>query len=126
YQTAAEMAEDLRRVLSDRPIRARRQRLTEQAWRWARRNPAPAGLGAAVALLMVALLAVGIVYNVHLKSALGEEARQRGRAEAAEHEARLKLFESRVAEARASRHSRRVGQRYRTLEAVRAAAELAR
>src|SRR5262249_30622023 len=40
YSSAEEMAEDLRRFLADRPIKARRTTLTEQAWRWRRRNPA--------------------------------------------------------------------------------------
>src|SRR5262249_49333612 len=42
YQTAAALAEDLRRFRDDRPITARRRRLPEQAWRWFRRNPAAA------------------------------------------------------------------------------------
>src|SRR5207245_295523 len=49
YASAAEMAEDLRRFLADKPIEARRVTVWEQAWRWCRRNPAVA------ALAMVAL-----------------------------------------------------------------------
>jgi serine/threonine protein kinase len=48
YQTAAEMADDLRRFVEDRPVLARRAGSAEQAWRWCRRNPAVAGLLAAV------------------------------------------------------------------------------
>src|SRR6516164_7947978 len=55
YQTAAELAEDLRRYLEDRPPRARRSGPAERAWRWARRNPAVAALGTSVALLLAAL-----------------------------------------------------------------------
>src|SRR5262245_646969 len=40
YQTAGELADDLRRFLDDRPILARRATRAEQAWRWCRRNPA--------------------------------------------------------------------------------------
>src|SRR5262249_4529169 len=50
YQTAAALAEDLRRFLDDRPITARRRRLPEQVWRWGVRNPATAALLALVAL----------------------------------------------------------------------------
>src|SRR5262249_42077929 len=57
YQTAAALADDLRRFLDDRSIVARRARLPEQAWRWCRRNPAGAGLLAA--LLALLLLASG-------------------------------------------------------------------
>src|SRR5262249_6614475 len=54
YPSAAEMAADLRRFIEDRPIRARRVSLWEKGWRWCRRNPALAGLTAAVLLLLVA------------------------------------------------------------------------
>jgi serine/threonine-protein kinase len=55
YQTAGELADDLRRFLDDRSILARRASLAEQGWRWCRRNPAGAGLLAALlALLLVA------------------------------------------------------------------------
>lgn len=39
YQTAAELREDLRSFLADRPIQARRAGSIEQVWRWSRRNP---------------------------------------------------------------------------------------
>jgi eukaryotic-like serine/threonine-protein kinase len=54
YQSAGELAEDLRRYLADRPIRARRTGVAERAWRWARRNPATAVLAASLALVFVA------------------------------------------------------------------------
>ncbi len=43
YGSAEQMAEDLRRFLSDRPILARRTGGMERLWRWSRRNPALAG-----------------------------------------------------------------------------------
>ena len=51
YQTAAELAEDLRRFLEDRPIRSRRIGEAEKFVRWCRRNPVPAGLLAALVLV---------------------------------------------------------------------------
>jgi serine/threonine protein kinase len=51
YQSAAELADDLRRYVEDRPIRARRATVAEQAWRWCRRNPAVASLLTAVLLV---------------------------------------------------------------------------
>jgi tetratricopeptide (TPR) repeat protein len=49
-----QMAEDLRRFLADRPILARRSPAWERTWRWCRRNPALAGLMAALALTLLA------------------------------------------------------------------------
>jgi serine/threonine protein kinase/tetratricopeptide (TPR) repeat protein len=40
YASSEEMAEDLRRFLADRPIKARRTSEAERLWRWSRRNPA--------------------------------------------------------------------------------------
>jgi serine/threonine protein kinase/Flp pilus assembly protein TadD len=62
YQRPADLAEDLRRFVEDRPIRARRAPLRERLWRWCRRNPAVAGLGAA--LVVVFLLGfAGVVWK---------------------------------------------------------------
>ena len=40
YASAEAMAEDLRRFLADRPVKARRTSGAERLWRWSRRNPA--------------------------------------------------------------------------------------
>jgi serine/threonine protein kinase len=53
YATAGEMADDLRRFLADRPIRARRTPWHERGWRWCRRNPMPATLFGCVAALVL-------------------------------------------------------------------------
>jgi serine/threonine protein kinase/Flp pilus assembly protein TadD len=56
YQTATELAEDLKRFLDDRPIRARPVSSAEHAWRWCRRHPWEAVLGSlAVVGLLLAL-----------------------------------------------------------------------
>ena len=61
YGTALELADDLRRYLDNRPIRARRTPLWERGAKWVRRHPATAtllGLGtAAVVALVVGLRA---------------------------------------------------------------------
>ncbi len=61
YQSSSDLAEDLRRYMEDRPIRARRASSTEQAWRWCRRNPTVATLLASV-LVVFAAGATGSAY----------------------------------------------------------------
>jgi tetratricopeptide (TPR) repeat protein len=60
YQSADEMAEDLQSFVNDEPIKARRIGLVERLGRWCRRNPAVAGLTAAVLVLM----AVGTTVSI--------------------------------------------------------------
>ncbi len=64
YRSADALAEELRRFLADRPIRARRATAAEQAWRWCRRNPVVALSLAAVALALVAGATVSLLFGV--------------------------------------------------------------
>ena len=120
YATAEALAEDLRRFLADRPIHARRATAAEQAWRWCRRNPWLAGLSAAVLLL---LLVVAVGSSVGFALRLQQELGYRRQAEG---DALEKLFTAQVAEARARRYSGRSGQRFKSLEAIQEAVQLAR
>jgi serine/threonine protein kinase/WD40 repeat protein len=119
YTTAAALAEDLRRFLADRPIQARRTPLRERLWRWCRRNPAWAILVACVMILGTAILIISSLSALWL----GEVAL---RAKRAEREAKEKLWQSKRDQARAARMSRRVGQRVKSLQTIREAADLAR
>ena len=58
YASAEALAEDLRRFLEDRPIRARRVSSAERLLRWGRRNPLVAGLLASLIVTLVAGLVV--------------------------------------------------------------------
>ena len=58
YASAEALAEDLRRFLEDRPIRARRVSSAERLLRWGRRNKLVAGLLASLVVTLVAGLVV--------------------------------------------------------------------
>jgi serine/threonine protein kinase/WD40 repeat protein len=112
YQDAAALADDLRCFLADRPIRARRTSMLGHCWRWCRRNRIVATLMGLVICLIVTVAVVAMLDNQRLR----------------EHEAatRRRLYESLVAQARASRLSRRAGQRFESLKALEAATQIAR
>ena len=67
YPTAEALADDLKRFIADRPIRARRATRAERTWRWCRRNPALATASAAVALLMVTVAVVSTISALRLR-----------------------------------------------------------
>jgi WD40 repeat protein/serine/threonine protein kinase len=81
YQTAAELAIDLQRFVEDRPIRARRVGQVEQFWRWCRRNPVVASLGAAAASLLVAVAVSATVVAVQSYRLARQEERLKSEAE---------------------------------------------
>jgi serine/threonine protein kinase/WD40 repeat protein/tetratricopeptide (TPR) repeat protein len=119
YATADQMAEDLRRFLADRPIKARRTLWHERTWRWCRRNPLVATLIGASLLLLTVIAVGGVVMSLNLGEALEKSQRH-------EREGKRKLFESYVSEADAKRMSRRPGQRFGTLRSIREALKIAR
>jgi hypothetical protein len=125
YACAEALAEDLRRFLADRPIKARRSTVAEQLWRWCRRNRAVATLSAVLLLLLFVTAAGGVAMSLGLHNALGQARDDRDTAREAVHEGKRKLFESLVSDAKARRFSGRVGQRFETLESIRKAAALA-
>jgi serine/threonine protein kinase/WD40 repeat protein len=89
YQTPAEMADDLKRFVEDRPVRARRASEAEKLWRWGRRNPLPASLLAGIALALLAGFA-GVFWQLReAEAARQDEKRQRGRAEQSQEKADL-------------------------------------
>jgi WD40 repeat protein/serine/threonine protein kinase/tetratricopeptide (TPR) repeat protein len=72
YATAVALAEDLRRYVEDRPIRARRISPMERAWRWCRRNKVLAGSISLAALTLVGVAVLAVLYagqQAHLADA---------------------------------------------------------
>jgi serine/threonine protein kinase/WD40 repeat protein len=81
YQTPAEMADDLKRFVEDRPVRARRISGAERLWRWCRRNPLPASLVAGIVLVFLAGF-TGVFWQLRqTEAARKDEIKQRNRAE---------------------------------------------
>jgi len=113
YQTAAELAAELRRWLDGHSIHARPVTKAERALRWAKRNPVVASLSAAIAtLIMLVVVAAPVVAfrKITLRQRADEEAERAG------NEARLATIAAKketLASKRARESERRLrGQLY--------------
>ena len=124
FSSAGALAEELRRFIDGRPIRSRPVSVPEQFWRWCKRDPWLAGASiAAVAvtiLLAVGSMAAAIVYRNQAEALRVE----RNRSDGASLDASRRAVDAYTAQARAGRFSRRPGQRFETLEAVKQAVKL--
>jgi len=87
YAHAADLADDLRRFLDDRPVLARPVGVVERLVRWQRRNRLVAGLSAAVFLSLLLALAAGWIGYVQTTAALRSESARRADADNAERSA---------------------------------------
>jgi serine/threonine protein kinase len=88
YQSAGELAADLRRFLTGSPVRARRTGPGELARKWVRRNPALAAF-VALAVLSVAALVTGLLWhNERLRAESEKTARERDAARKAQRASR--------------------------------------
>jgi WD40 repeat protein len=119
YATAGALEEDLQRFVEDRPIRARRAGLAERAWRWSRRNPAVASLGAGVAALLVVMAAGGTLAAWTFAEKAQIEFRMRTDVDEARRTAvgKAKEAQDKAAELESSLYIDRVNRAYREWEA---------
>jgi hypothetical protein len=113
YPTAEELAADLGRVLRNEVIRARPMSPPVRAWRWCRRRPALAALGAIAGTALIAALVGGVT--------AWRRAAQVREIEAQSHAGRAERL---LVEARHVRESGRLGQQSLALSLVREAREL--
>jgi serine/threonine protein kinase/WD40 repeat protein len=132
YLTAQLLANDLTRFLQGEPISARPISRPARVWRWCRRQPVVASLTGLVLAALVAVTATSSLAYVqeraHRKEIENKTTEINGalkRETIAKGDATQKLYRSLVAQARANRLSRRVGQRFATLEILREASRMA-
>lgn len=125
YQTAAELANDLRHFLEDKPIRARPIGQWERGWRWCRRNPRIATLTATVATLLVAVAVISTLAAIWLRKErdAARQAEQMALAAVAKQEQaevaqRRELFRAYLQDSQSLLLTGRMGQRTGGLQAV--------
>ena len=126
FAKAADLGDELRRYLESRPIRSRPVGPVEWLWRWCKRSPglAAASIGAALLTTILATsttVAAWIFYNQR-----DQISRDKDRIQSADRKTLENLLESLTAQAQARRFSRRVGQRFESLDALSRAAVIAR
>jgi eukaryotic-like serine/threonine-protein kinase len=124
YATAEEMRADLQRFLNDEPILARPVGALERLWRWCHRNPSIAGLAATVLALITALAVISTIGLIRLGKALRESEINLQASETANAEKNVQLWNSLIAQARASRMTHEPGQRLNALGAIKRAQQL--
>ncbi len=117
YGSAEALAEDLARFQAGRPVQARPVGALERGWRWCRRNPAIAGLLAALVAVLLLGSGTATLFGVRAiqEAERAEEgarnaAVEAGNARAAEEEAQRKAEQAREAEGRAVAKGREAEQ----------------
>jgi len=103
YPQAAEFAADLRRWIRGEPIHARPIGRLGKAWRWAKRHPVNAALGACVVGLLVGISAISTVAAVRISRVAQREKQAAADALAASEDALLAREQERQARLEAQR-----------------------
>jgi serine/threonine protein kinase/WD40 repeat protein/tetratricopeptide (TPR) repeat protein len=133
YESANGLALDVRRYLADESVQACPPSVGYRLGKFARRNKAVLTTAAVIAVALVLGTVVSAWQAIRATTAerlaetrLEAETKERKRAVQAEGTAKQRLFDSRLAEARAIRWSRQVGQRDDGWKALTEATQLAR
>ena len=124
FSTAGALAEELRRFIDGRPIRSRPVSVPEQFWRWCKRDPGLAGASISAAVVTIALAVVSMAAAIVYRNQAEALRVERIRSNRAMLDARWRAVDAYTAQARLGRLSRRPGQRFDTLEAVKQAVKL--
>jgi eukaryotic-like serine/threonine-protein kinase len=126
FGSAADLADELRRFVEGRPIRSRPVSVAERFWRWCKRERRLAAASIAAAVLTV-VLALGSTWAAFVYRGQARQISEDFVAlQKADFETQKNLFQARVAQASGTRLSRRQGQRFDSLNALKDAAGIAR
>ena len=116
YQSASDLADDLRRLQNIEPIRARRIGPVGRFTRWCRRDPIVAGAGTVAALLAVAVTIVSVVFGIYAKNS-ANTIRAEGKKKDMAYERTLDhLYRNKFQEARALMASHEPGRRWLAID----------
>ena len=133
YETASSLARDVERYLHDEPVVACPPSAAYRFSKFARRHRMALAAGAIVVAALVAGTVVSTWQAIRATRAealaanrLEAENQARQEALAERNQAQRRLFDARFAQAKASRASGQMGQRFETLDALAEAAQLAR
>jgi WD40 repeat protein len=92
FQSAAELADELRLFLADRPLHIRRSSWRERVWRWCRRNPLIAFLTITAVGFLIAACITLLVSNIRITSEEAQKERALQTARDNERSARYRLY----------------------------------
>jgi WD40 repeat protein len=140
YQTAGELAAELRRWLAGEPIEARPIGRPERFWRWCKRKPVIAGLAGIVAVLLMTVLAISfasyqgmssqydriVEQNLEITKQNAAITEANAKLTAEEKVSRANLHRSLIEKARALLETKASNRRWTAMQALQEAAQIER